>query len=73
MTPLLLSRIAQAVNGRLVGADLTVDAWATDTRSLDAAASAAALFVALKGEHFDGNDYVAQAAARGARDRKAHV
>ncbi len=66
MTPLLLSRIAQAVNGRLVGADLTVDAWATDTRSLDADASAAALFVALKGEHFDGNDYVAQAAARGA-------
>ena len=66
MMPLLLSRIAQAVNGRLVGADLTVDAWATDTRSLDADASAAALFVALKGEHFDGNDYVAQAEARGA-------
>ncbi len=66
MTPLLLSRIAQAVNGRLVGADLTVDAWATDTRRLDADASAASLFVALKGEHFDGNDYVAQAAARGA-------
>ena len=66
MTPLLLSRIAQAVNGRLVGADLTVDAWATDTRKLDADASAASLFIALKGEHFDGNDYVAQAAARGA-------
>lgn len=66
MTPLLLSRIAQAVNGRLVGADLTVDAWATDTRRLDADASAASLFVALKGENFDGNDYVAQAAARGA-------
>ncbi len=66
MTPLLLSRIAQAVNGRLVGADLTVDVWATDTRRLDADASAASLFVALKGEHFDGNDYVAQAAARGA-------
>lgn len=66
MTPLLLSRIAQAVNGRLVGADLTVDAWATDTRRLDADASAASLFVALKGENFDGNDYVAQAEARGA-------
>ena len=66
MTPLLLSRIAQAVNGRLVGADLTVDAWATDTRKLDADASLASLFVALKGENFDGNDYVAQAASRGA-------
>lgn len=66
MTPMLLSRIAQAVNGRLVGADLTVDAWATDTRRLDADASPASLFVALKGERFDGNDYVAQAAARGA-------
>ena len=66
MTPLLLSRIAQAVNGRLVGADLIVDAWATDTRRLDVDASAASLFVALKGEHFDGNDYVAQAEARGA-------
>lgn len=66
MTPLLLSCIAQAVYGRLVGADQTVDAWATDTRRLDADASAASLFVALKGEHFDGNDYVAQAAARGA-------
>lgn len=66
MTPLLLSRIAQAVNGRLVGDDLTVDAWATDTRRLNVDASAASLFIALKGEHFDGNDYVAQAAARGA-------
>lgn len=66
MTPLLLSRIAQAVNGRLVGADLTVDAWVTDTRRLDADASAASLFVALKGANFDGNDYVVQAASRGA-------
>ncbi len=66
MTPLLLSRIARAVNGRLVGDDLTVDAWATDTRRLDADASAASIFIALKGEHFDGNYYVAQAASRGA-------
>ncbi len=66
MTPLRLSRIAQTVNGRLVGADLTVDAWVTDTRRLDADAAAASLFIALKGENFDGNDYVAQAASRGA-------
>lgn len=67
MMPLLLSRIAQAVDGRLVGTDLTVDAWVTDTRKLDADTAAASLFVALKGENFDGNDYVAQAASRGAR------
>ena len=72
MTPMTLARIAQAVNGRLVlngdhGDDLTVDALVTDTRKLDADTSASALFVAIKGENFDGNDYVAQAAARGAR------
>ena len=67
MTPMPLSRIARAVNGRLVGDDSTVDALATDTRKLDADPATSALFVAIKGENFDGNDYVAQAAARGAR------
>jgi UDP-N-acetylmuramoyl-tripeptide--D-alanyl-D-alanine ligase len=64
MTPMTLSRIAQATGGRLVGDDRTIDALVTDTRRLDAAG--APLFVALRGEHFDGNDYVAQAAERGA-------
>jgi UDP-N-acetylmuramoyl-tripeptide--D-alanyl-D-alanine ligase len=64
MTPMTLSRIAQATGGRLVGDDRTIDALVTDTRRLDAAG--APLFVALRGEHFDGNDYVAQAADRGA-------
>lgn len=67
MTTLSLARIARAVNGRLVGADLQVDVLVTDTRKLDAADTAAALFVALKGENFDGNDYVERAAALGAR------
>ena len=72
MTPLSLSRIAQAVNGRLIlnpdhDADLLIDTLVTDTRKLDADATTAALFVAIKGEQFDGNDYVVQAAARGAR------
>ncbi|GAA4803554.1 UDP-N-acetylmuramoyl-tripeptide--D-alanyl-D-alanine ligase [Lysobacter hankyongensis] len=67
MTPLSLARIARAVNGRLVGVDLQVDVLVTDTRKLDAADTAAALFVALKGENFDGNDYVERAAALGAR------
>lgn len=64
MTPMTLSRIAQAIGGRLVGDDRTVDALVTDTRRLDVAG--APLFVALRGERFDGNDYVAQAAERGA-------
>lgn len=67
MTPLSLARIAKAVNGRLVGVDLQVDVLVTDTRKLDAGDTAAALFVALKGENFDGNDYVERAAALGAR------
>ncbi len=72
MTPLSLSRIAQAVNGRLVlnadhDADLSIDTLVTDTRKLDIDTAANALFVAIKGEQFDGNDYVVQAAACGAR------
>lgn len=61
MTPRLLSWIAQATGGRLVGADRSVDAIATDTRALP---GGDALFVALKGENFDGHAHV-QAAADG--------
>lgn len=69
MNPLSLARIAQLVNGRLHGADsdFPIDAVATDTRKLDAAEVHALLFVALKGDTFDGHDHVADAAARGAR------
>ncbi len=66
MTPIALSRIARAIGGRLIGDDRTVDALVTDTRRLEPAQAGAALFVALKGENFDGNDYVALAAERGA-------
>ncbi len=61
MTPRLLSWIAQATGGRLVGVDRSVDAIATDTRALP---GGDALFVALKGENFDGHAHV-QAAADG--------
>lgn len=61
MTPRLLSWIAQATGGRLVGGDRTVDAIATDTRALP---GGDALFVALKGENFDGHAHV-QAAVDG--------
>ena len=61
MIPRLLSWIAQATHGRLLGEDRAVDAIATDTRALP---GGAALFVALKGERFDGHAHV-QAAADG--------
>ncbi len=65
MMPLPLSRIAQWTGGRLHGADVLVDAFATDTRTLEAAGRSV-LFVALKGERFDGHDHVPGAAGAGA-------
>ncbi|MBZ0088544.1 MAG: UDP-N-acetylmuramoyl-tripeptide--D-alanyl-D-alanine ligase [Thermomonas sp.] len=62
MKPRLLSWIAQVTGGRLVGADRAIDAVATDTRALPQ--GGAPLFVALKGEQFDGHAHV-QAAAIG--------
>ena len=67
MTPLPLARIAQWTSGRLLGDEVLIDAVATDTRTLDASDGRAALFIALKGEHFDGHDHVAAAADAGAR------
>ncbi len=67
-----LAHIARAVNGRLVApatdaGDLAIASVQIDTRALAANDGKGVLFVALKGENFDGHDYVAQAAERGAR------
>ena len=71
MNPLPLSRIAQWTNGRLHGAeaggDVLIEAMCTDTRSFDPSDGRAALFVAIAGERFDGNDHVEAAAEQGAR------
>ena len=64
MKPLALSEIARMTGGRLHGADRIVDAVATDSRAMPS--TGGALFVALKGERFDGHDHVAAAAAGGA-------
>jgi len=61
VTPRSLAFIAHATGGRLVGADRMVDAVATDTRALP---GGDALFIALKGEQFDGHAHV-QAAIDG--------
>ncbi len=57
-----LAFFAAAAGGRLAGADAPFLAVSTDSRTL----AAGDLFVALRGEHFDGHDYAAAAAARGA-------
>jgi UDP-N-acetylmuramoyl-tripeptide--D-alanyl-D-alanine ligase len=53
---------ATAIGGRLVGEDRPYGAVATDSRTLNPGA----LFVALRGPTFDGGEFVAAAAARGA-------
>ena len=67
MMALPLSRIAGWTGGRLAGADATVDAVSIDTRTLDPGDGRAMLFVALKGERFDGHDHAAAAVDAGAR------
>lgn len=54
--------LARRLHGQAQGADAAFIRVGTDTRTLQAGD----LFVALKGERFDGHDHVAQAAARGA-------
>jgi UDP-N-acetylmuramoyl-tripeptide--D-alanyl-D-alanine ligase len=58
----LLSHIAEAVNGRLVGADLSINGVSTDTRAI----GEGQLFIALAGERFDAHDFLDQAVAAGA-------
>ncbi len=58
-----VNEIAQAVGGKLFGnGDIAVADVSTDTRTIEKGT----LFVAVKGERFDGNDFIAQAAEKGA-------
>ena len=57
-----LGDAATTVGGRLVGDDRPYGAVATDSRTL----MPGSLFVALRGPNFDGREFVAAAAARGA-------
>lgn len=57
MIPLLLSEIAEVTNGQLIGDDLTINQINTDSRSLNASD----VFLALKGDNFDGHKFTAQA------------
>ena len=57
-----LAAVAREIKGRLVGEDRPFGLVTTDTRAL----TAGSLFVAIAGDRFDGNDFVADAQARGA-------
>ncbi len=58
----LLSLIAHWAGGEIHGDDVAIDAVSNDTRSL----GPGSLYVALRGERFDGHDFAADAQARGA-------
>ncbi|TAA45139.1 UDP-N-acetylmuramoyl-tripeptide--D-alanyl-D-alanine ligase [Corallincola spongiicola] len=62
MISLKLSQIANALNGRLVGDELTIDNVSTDTRAI----GKGDLFVALKGLRFDAHEFAGQAVSDGA-------
>ena len=57
-----LSLIAHWADGELHGDDVAIDAVSNDTRALQPGC----LYIALRGERFDGHDFAAQAAERGA-------
>ena len=57
-----LSAVAREVRGELVGEDADFGPVSIDSRDIDSGA----LFVAIEGDHVDGNDFVADAHSRGA-------
>jgi UDP-N-acetylmuramoyl-tripeptide--D-alanyl-D-alanine ligase len=59
---MLLSEAAKAVQAKFLGSDVTFTSVGTDSRSV----TKGQLFVALKGENFDGHSFAAQAIAQGA-------
>ncbi|HEX6733992.1 MAG TPA: UDP-N-acetylmuramoyl-tripeptide--D-alanyl-D-alanine ligase, partial [Azonexus sp.] len=58
----LLSQVAAATGGRLIGPDAAVVGVSTDTRAV----APGPLFLALRGERFDAHEFLGQAAAAGA-------
>ncbi len=57
-----LAAVAKEVRGRLVGTDAAFGPVITDTRAL----KPGSLFVAIRGDRFDGNDFIADAHTKGA-------
>ena len=59
---MLLSQAAQVLNAQMAGADVRFAAVSTDSRKI----RPSDLFIALRGEHFDGYEFVATAMQSGA-------
>lgn len=59
---MMLSEIAKALNGKMIGEDVNIVSVGTDSRRI----AKGQLFVAIKGEHFDGNAFASEAIAQGA-------
>lgn len=59
---LRLSDVAAPLSARVIGADVTFNAVSSDSRAIQPGQ----LFVALTGPRFDGHDYLAEVAAKGA-------
>jgi UDP-N-acetylmuramoyl-tripeptide--D-alanyl-D-alanine ligase len=68
MAMMLLSEAADASAAALHGGDIPFDRVTTDTRAMPPRA----LFVALKGERFDGHDFILQAIGQGAVAAMVH-
>jgi UDP-N-acetylmuramoyl-tripeptide--D-alanyl-D-alanine ligase len=62
MTALSLRTVAAELDADYAGADLQTERVATDSRQI----TAGDLYIALRGERFDGHDFIADAAAKGA-------
>ena len=65
MSMMRLSEAARAIPAELRGEDRAFDAVGTDTRAL----APQALFVALKGDRYDGHDFIDQAVQQARRRR----
>jgi len=64
----LLSEIAKCVGGHLTGADVAVSSVSIDSRTVQPGQ----LYIAIKGERFDGNEFVELAAQAGAAAAMVH-
>ena len=62
LKPLLLSQVAGPLQAQVIGADVAFAAVSTDSRKIEPGQ----LFIALVGPNFDGHDYLAEVAAKGA-------
>jgi len=59
---MLLSQAKQALGGKIIGQDVRFNAVSTDSRTI----ASGDLFVALKGDNFDGSNFIEAAFQRGA-------